>query len=50
MSSNNIDDLIDNWHNSDDEEQQLHEFLGMSWEEYCCWVITPNTQFPIITM
>jgi len=28
-----IDDFIDEWHDGDFEEE-LHEFLGMSWKEY----------------
>lgn len=34
----NIDDRIDEWHRSN-SKQPLHEFLGMSAEEYAAWVV-----------
>ena len=36
-----IDDFIDEWHDGDFEEE-LHEFLGMSWKEYSLWVSNPD--------
>lgn len=36
---NNIDDLIDEWHESD-SESELYEYLGMTFEEYTHWVET----------
>ncbi len=35
-----IDDFIDEWHEGKGNED-LHEFLGMSWEEYALWVSNP---------
>lgn len=32
-----IDDYIDEWHDSDSDED-LHDFLGMTFEEYSAWV------------
>jgi hypothetical protein len=32
-----IKDKIEEWHNSD-SELKLHEYLGMTWEEYKTWV------------
>ena len=32
-----IDDFIELWH-KDDSDKELHDFLGMSWEEYLAWV------------
>jgi hypothetical protein len=32
-----MDDLIDKWHESEGN-QPLHEFLGMTWEQYAHWV------------
>lgn len=32
-----IDGFIDKWHDGGSGEE-LHEFLGMSWEEYSLWV------------
>jgi hypothetical protein len=40
----NIDDLIDQWHNSD-SEQELHEFLGWTFEQYSHW--TATNEFPV---
>lgn len=31
-----VDDLIDQWHEGDDGVE-LHEFLGMTWDEYKNW-------------
>lgn len=38
-----IDDEIDEWHDSSRKLPPLHEFLGMSWEEYQLWVEKPWT-------
>ena len=38
----NLDDIhnyIDDWHNGINE-QELHEFLGLGWEDYTNWVKT----------
>jgi hypothetical protein len=36
MTNDDIDDMIDAWHDSGPEEKRsLHEYLGMTWEEYC---------------
>lgn len=35
-----VDDWIDSWHDSD-SPNELHEFLGMSWEEYRLWAEQP---------
>jgi len=32
-----IHDLIDEWHDGNDP-RPLHEFLGMTWEEYARWL------------
>jgi hypothetical protein len=37
LTNENIDDLIDAWHESDGS-QALHEFLGLTWEEFKYWV------------
>lgn len=36
-----IDDFIDLWHEGG-SELSLHEFLGMTWEEYSAWVVNPS--------
>jgi len=39
VTEENIHDLIDEWHNGD-SNQELHEFLGFTFEEYARWVET----------
>lgn len=42
-SLDEIDDYIDEWHDSDStNDLELHEFLGMSWEEYSLWAVKPS--------
>jgi hypothetical protein len=36
-----IDDFVSKWHASDGGEE-LHEFLGMTWQEYSLWVTSPE--------
>ncbi len=36
-----IDDFIDQWH-AGGSDQDLHEFLGMTWKEYSRWVAKPD--------
>ena len=38
----NIDDYVDAWHDSDDEDVQLHEYLGFTLDEYKLWVEQPS--------
>jgi hypothetical protein len=41
--NDHLDDLIDRWHHSSpDDPTPLHEYLGMSWEEYGAWVKDPT--------
>jgi hypothetical protein len=37
-----IDDYVDDWHESD-SEAPLHEYLGLSWDEYSLWVEQPHS-------
>jgi hypothetical protein len=37
MNREELDDLVDKWHDSD-TKVSLHEYLGMSREEYSVWV------------
>jgi len=38
-----IDDYVDIWHDdSTSEDVELHEYLGMTWQEYSLWVTNPN--------
>jgi hypothetical protein len=34
MTDEEIDNLIDRWHNGEGGDIDLHEFLGMTYEEY----------------
>lgn len=39
-----IHDFIDRWHSYEhtDDSRKLHEFLGLSFEDYGLWVEQPN--------
>ena len=38
-----IEDFIDKWHEGEEGEAlELHEYLGMSWEEYELWGTMPS--------
>lgn len=41
VTLDNIHDLIEEWHESD-SDKELHEYLGMSFEEYAYWVQTDS--------
>ena len=48
-SLDEIDDYIDEWHDSDSNiSLELHEFLGMSWEEYSLWAVKPSLLAEIV--
>jgi hypothetical protein len=34
---NSLDDKIEEWHNDIETSIPLHEYLDMTWEEYCKW-------------
>jgi len=36
-----IDDAIDHWHDGD-SQLELHEFLGMTLDEYAKWIKNPG--------
>lgn len=36
----NIDDAVELWHESPEDGMELHEFLGMNWDDYATWVET----------
>ena len=36
------DDFVARWHDSDSDED-LHEYLGLSWDEYALWTEQPQT-------
>lgn len=38
-----IDDFVQDWHDGKaGADQELHEFLGMRWEEYSIWATNPS--------
>lgn len=37
-----IDDFVDDWHEDEETTLELHEYLGMSWDEYSVWVTRPS--------
>jgi hypothetical protein len=37
-----LDELVERWHNCEDSDLPLHEFLGISWDEYARWVQHPT--------
>lgn len=43
-----IDDFVERWHNSDSNDD-LHNYLGMSFEEYSLWASDAEAIFTIIT-
>jgi len=41
VRADDIDDYVDAWH-AHPNHQELHEFLGMSKEEYAAWLRDPE--------
>jgi hypothetical protein len=37
-----VDDYVDAWH-SDPSTEDLHSYLGMTWDEYSVWVEKPRS-------
>jgi hypothetical protein len=44
-----IDEFVENWHEDENSTQEIHEYLGMSWEEYSVWAIKPSILPLILT-
>ena len=40
-SPEEIDDYVDRWHEQP-SKKELHEFLGMTWDEYSVWINDPD--------
>lgn len=38
LSEPELDKLVNDWHNGAGEGLSLHEYLGVSWEDYAAWV------------
>jgi len=43
LTPEELEARIDAWHNGDGEGQELHEYLGWTWEQYKNWVKTGET-------
>lgn len=41
VMSDEIEDFVERWHQSD-VPQELHAYLGMTWEEYSLWMTDPD--------
>jgi len=37
-----IDDYVAEWHEKEDDGVELHDYLGMTWDEYSLWAEKPN--------
>lgn len=37
-----IDEFVDSWHEDEDTDIELHEYLGMNWDEYSLWATKPS--------
>lgn len=37
-----IDDFVERWHEDEETPLELHEYLGMTWEEYSLWSTRPS--------
>ena len=45
-----IDDYIDAWHEGDSvPDRELHDYLGMTWEEYSLWMTKPSILGAIVS-
>lgn len=43
-----IEQFVEDWHEGrEGADMELHEYLGMSWEEYQIWATTPSV-FPFV--
>lgn len=40
-TSDEWDNLVEEWHTGEDP-RELHEFLGLTWEEYGQWIKDPG--------
>jgi hypothetical protein len=47
-SIENIDAWVEKWHLSENQSLQLHEFLGMTKEQYAEWLINPDVVYTLV--
>ena len=43
-----VDDWVEAWHTGDGEGLELHEYLGMTWDEYGDWARFPSSLSTIV--
>lgn len=48
--SEDIHTHIDKWHEDENIREELHEYLGMTWEEYVEWVNNPSDLRSILSL
>lgn len=44
MTTEEFDTLVEKWHQGDGTGLKLHEYLGMTWEEYKSYLCPKQTQ------
>lgn len=47
-SIDDMDDHVDRWHDGD-SPLELHEYLGLTWDEYGRWVKDPESLGRLVT-
>lgn len=45
-----LDDYIDRWHDGEGRGSALHDFLGLTWEEYGAWIKDPAALNTVIAL
>ena len=48
VTESEIDDYVDRWHEDERIKYSLHEYLGMSWDEYSLWTTKPSSLSSIV--
>lgn len=48
VMADEIEDFVERWHETD-ADGELHEFLGMSWEEYSLWVAHADNIYIVLS-
>jgi hypothetical protein len=43
-----IEDFVSRWHEGGGRDQQLHDYLGLPWDEFALWVERPEALRAII--
>lgn len=48
VNVDDIDNFVDEWHNTNNGNQPLHRYLGMTWRQYVKWVLYKLTLDEIV--